>query len=129
MSAQTFAQMTPARRAFEVENYRELLRGRLRAHGSQPHEDRPFSPSTTAWLRRLQLALADTDCFDRGYRQLHREAEEVIPEDEASEFWGRVAEFAIIRAVFPMDATSAEEALPTIHERLGQVFSESETAA
>lgn len=122
MSRETFAEMSPARRAYAVEDYRHLLR-RLCADGGHPLDaDRPLSRETAALLSRLQCALVDSSCSTASYQALDKASFEAVADEEADELRRRLDQFVAIRDRFPLYAGSAEEALAPMVEKLRRRF-------
>lgn len=129
MSAETLATMSPAGRAFVIEDLRRLLRNLYAEHGLALTEDLPLSKKTTASLGRLQCALVDFSCTTASYRAIEKAAFEAVPAEEADELRRRLDHFAYLRDLLPAYASGAEEALPLVLKEIERKLDEKEAAA
>jgi hypothetical protein len=120
--AEPFATMTPARRAFMVEDTRFLLHRISAEHGFELTADAPLSKPTAAWLRRLQTSLVDHECSDEAFRQINLAALAAVPAEEVEELSRRRDLFAEVRDLTPHGATCAEEALPAVCRGLAEII-------
>jgi hypothetical protein len=118
MSGETFARLTPAHRAFAVEDVRRALIELSAEVGHRVREDEALSTATEAWLKRLRAALVDHDCSSFAYKQIDAAAFAAVPAEEADELRRRLDEFAAIRDCYPLGARSPEEALRPVLEEL-----------
>src|SRR5215208_2080412 len=110
MSGEVFARLSPAARAFDVEQVRRALIELSAEIGNPCSEDKELSTTTEAWLRRLRAALVDQDCSSSSYKEMDAAAFAAVPEDEAGELRHRLDEFAEIRDAYPMGARTPEQA-------------------
>jgi hypothetical protein len=118
MSGEVFARLSPAARAFDVEQVRRALIELSAEVGHCVRADEELSTATEAWLRRLRAALVDQNCSSVSYEEMDVAAFAAVPEDEAHELRRRLDEFAAIRDAYPLGARSPEQALTPVLEGL-----------
>jgi hypothetical protein len=118
MSGEVFAHLSPAARAFDIEQVRRALIELSAEVGHRVRADGKLSTATEAWLRRLRAALVDQDCSSFSYEEMDAAAFATVPEDEAGELRRRLDEFAAIRDAYPLGARTPEQALMPVLEAL-----------
>jgi hypothetical protein len=114
MSGEAFIRLSPADRAFDVEQVRRALIELSVEVGHPIAEDRELSTATEAWLRRLRAALVDQACSSASYEEMDAAAFAAVPEDEAHELRRRLDEFAAVRDAYPLGARSPEAAVKPV---------------